>query len=439
MSRRQVNAGFGLAVPVRACVLLALLVQGSSSQAPGKFFQQAGARTQQYEERYGEYWLPHLNRSSRGILSAMDLAQGRTRAVVLGAGKCREIPLEALAKEFEEVVLVDLDRDSLHEATDRLSPGVRSRIRIQVSDVTSFGQTLMERIRMAVQAGHSVKETFQRLESVYARASQMDSRVQLPAGDLVVSSLLLSELHWYPLRYTDQLLQEKFGVSLSHWNGSVHARSRLERLARADHVALLEELSRPGGVIYFADTIAGGPLQEDVEADQRARIFLKLSRGVAAKNIFAQLARRQPAREAFAAALGKTSSGLPPRHRDVPSGGLLERLVSSPDSVSPQDAARAAEAVVELACGGHVAVAAEIAVLEQLMDLWEGSAPDTLEPQLAVSDLAAEWRQNGLRTVGEPEDWWWLASPCSIARSWGAFKVRSWILRRAVPDKGRTR
>ena len=61
-------------------------------------------------------WAEHEAKSKRAILDRMaDLRQRRT-AVVLGSGLLRDVPIEALAKSFDTVVLVDL----VHLASVRL-------------------------------------------------------------------------------------------------------------------------------------------------------------------------------------------------------------------------------------------------------------------------------------------------------------------------------
>ena len=412
-------AGFGLGVAL-----------GQTSE---DFFEQAGARVRNSEERYEAYWSPHIKRSHRRILAAAKLAGKRSTAIVLGAGKCREIPLEQLAEQFQQVILVDLDGNSMREAVSLLPPPLRSRLQIRVADVTSFAKPLMEQMRDAVETSRTAEEAFHRLETVYVEAPDIQRPPELPRAGLVISSLLLSELHWYPHRYADGLLQDKFGVRLTDWSGHVRARKQLERLALADHVSLLEKFCHPDGVIYFADTIAGGPLHEEIDVNERRRVFAELTLELSRHDLFRKVLVEESVRDIFLSefrAVRKQSRAAPLEREAVQS--LLDRLGSWPASVPPDQSAAAAEAIAAMLCRGHFPIHAEVAILERLMDEYERVDPTTLEPQLALNSLDEGWRRNGLATIGQPEDWWWLEYPCAIPRTWGAFKVRSWILQKSL-------
>ena len=160
---------------------------------------------------------PRTSRNHRRVLAAAKLAAKRSTAIVLGAGKCREIPLEQLAEQFQQVILVDLDGDSMREVVSLLPPPLRSRLQIRVADMTSFAKPLMEQMRDALETSRTAEKAFHRPKTIHAGAPDIQHPPDLPRADLVISSLLLSELHWY--RYAGRLLQDKFGVRLTDWSG----------------------------------------------------------------------------------------------------------------------------------------------------------------------------------------------------------------------------
>lgn len=59
-------------------------------------------------KRCREAWAPHEEMSKAHILSRMEGLRQRRTAVVLGSGLLRDVPIAALAKAFDTVVLVDL-------------------------------------------------------------------------------------------------------------------------------------------------------------------------------------------------------------------------------------------------------------------------------------------------------------------------------------------
>ena len=72
------------------------------------------------------------------------------RALVLGAGACREIPLVALAARFEAVTLVDENAADLATAIALLPTGSKANDASMLQDVIQIKEEL-ERIREQVE------------------------------------------------------------------------------------------------------------------------------------------------------------------------------------------------------------------------------------------------------------------------------------------------
>ena len=413
--------------------LLAATISFSTApaQTPDEFFQRAGAALSAAEQRYRDYWAPHIEESRRRILQAAKLAQGHSRAVVLGAGSCREIPLEGLAQQFEQVVLVDLDEQSMREAVSRLSSELQDKVEIRVSDITSFAQPMMERVERAVKETRSAEEAFDRLATIYDTVSQFGAGPNLPKADLLISSLVLAELPRYPRTYADRLVQNKFRVRLSTWEKHVQAQERLEQFVVRDHVALLARLSKPGGVVYFADAIARGPLLSKLTAAEAQRVWARLLLEVSQMGVFPTVREDRFRRRAFRGALRAARGGVSANPIDDEEARvLLETLSTSPKSLRGREAAAAAQAVINMLCLEHFPVQTEVEILSRLMDSSENTSPDALEYVLPLDQLAREWKSRALVETGTPVEWWWLGYPCSIPRRPGAFKVRSCTLKR---------
>ena len=396
------------------------------------FFVDAGERVRAVEERYQEYWSSHHKNSRRRILEAAALTKNRGRVVVLGAGKCREIPLQELARLFDQVVLVDLDHDSLEKATEDLSPELHAKLLMLVSDVTSFAVPMMREIEDVVEAGETIEQVFGQLDKVYEKAFGREHLPRFPQADFVVSSLVASELHRYPGRYADRLLRGKFHAGLAGWNGHRQADRRLQGFALNEHVSVIANLVRTGGVVYISDTVARGPFDPESNRLLRREIAVKLAPELARWGVFEAILGDKAATRTFGGAY-RAIQGIASETagREQAVALLLDLTKESPAAVSPASSAVAAASVINMLCLDRLPVATEASVLESLMEIYEQSDATALEPLLPIGDLESAWSNRQLRMVGQPQSWWWLGYPCNIPRNWGAFKIQSWILSRA--------
>src|SRR5262249_4559125 len=157
------------------------------------------------------------------------------------------------------------DADSMNAAIEELDDEVASKVHIRVQDVTTFAAPLMQRLWRLAQDSADIGQAHSGLERIFD-AADTKSGAKLPEADLVVSSLVLSELHRYPLSYATRLMLDRFGERLNSWSGYESFRARLQRIALEDHFAMITESLRPGGALYFADTIERGPFYEKIDA-----------------------------------------------------------------------------------------------------------------------------------------------------------------------------
>jgi hypothetical protein len=415
---------------VAGAAALSLAAQQPTLPTPEEFFRLAGAGLRGIEQERSDYWEPHVANSRRRILEAASRCERHSRALVLGAGNCTEIPLEELARNFDEVVLTDLDDASMAAAVEDLPDDLVAKVHVQVQDVTSFAGPLMRRLWQAVESSETAEQAFERIRGSLSGLPADDLATKLPEADLVVSSLVLSELHRYPLNYAARLARDKFGKRLAAWEGYEGFRARLQQVALDDHLRLLAGACRRGGAVYFADTIARGPLYEKIAAEQRRQVFLTMTPNLARLGLFGELQRDPELRDSFAAAFEKLrprwEGGEPPARETTLA--LIERLATEPASLAEADRGAAGETAVNLLCNERFDVAAETEAFEQLLALY-AAVPDSFEPLVPLEALEGGWGQRGLAAQGDAASWWWLEYPCSIASSPGAFQIRSWILK----------
>jgi len=119
--------------------------------------------------RCGRDWAEHEALSQKAVLDAMQGLRQRRTVVVLGSGLLRDVPISALARAFDTVVLVDL----VHLASVRLwlkAKGLRN-VRLVERDLSGFDE---------VAAGMTPEP--------------LDFLRQVPYLDLVISANLLSQI-----------------------------------------------------------------------------------------------------------------------------------------------------------------------------------------------------------------------------------------------------
>ncbi|HYD29414.1 MAG TPA: hypothetical protein VEB64_00940 [Azospirillaceae bacterium] len=122
-------------------------------------------------------WQPHIDAAQGVVRDAVARCRGRGRVVVLGSGLLAEIPLEALAESFAEVMLVDM----VHLPSVRRRARRLPNVRLVERDVTGTAEAL----------AHG-----RRPEPAPPPLAEF-------AADLAVSANLLSQLPLLPLERLD--------------------------------------------------------------------------------------------------------------------------------------------------------------------------------------------------------------------------------------------
>jgi len=368
---------------LRAWVCLLVACAEGLGQTPESFFRRGGANFRDTVPEQRLYWRAHIERSHRRILDAADLAARKEIVTVLGSGVAAEIPLVELARRFDRLVLVDMDGPSMLESLEQVPMDLRSKVELRVMDVTSFATGLMQQLSSAVDASSNAAEAFHRYQAIFDTLAA-GKPANLPRSDLVVSSLLLSEIPRYPFGFANRLVQERFHTPLEAWDGFDRAFAKLVSVSIEDHGRLLKSLAGPGGVVYYADTLMRGPVYRAVTPETRATVE---------KAVLFDFERL---------GLAKSSAEVAP---------AIGRL-----------------------CQAEHRIDTEIEAYERLLAAWRQAAPHAFEPLLPVADVVRQFDQGGFTVEGAPQSWWWLSYPCAIAREPGAFFVNSWILRRRAGE-----
>ncbi|MBX3412026.1 MAG: hypothetical protein KF708_04855 [Pirellulales bacterium] len=211
----------------------------------------------------------HVAISRRGILDTASPRNSRRTALVLGAGRCEEVPLAELAAQFERVHLVDSDEEALLAGMREagLSGSTGDRVAYEVADLTGVSASFLA----AAETLSLSQGTFARWhDALVELATQTQPRPFAPqahgeAGnpavgyDLIVASCVLCQLHVAVATGIASLVAERFSkadaAALHASNAWTEALQSLARRMEATFVDSLALLLAPEGRIYFSDTV----------------------------------------------------------------------------------------------------------------------------------------------------------------------------------------
>lgn len=172
--------------------------------------------------RVAAAWAPHLAASKAAILAGAERCRQRRRALVIGAGDCRDVPVAELAARFDEVILTDV---VLGPELRKLAKRSGGKIRAEVWDATGVLATLAQS-RFALTAAQ--------VEELFTKGDP-----GLPPGgepDLIVSANCISQLGVVPV---DRLQVAKSDDGFRNRCGAAAARRHQLWLAARSGVRVL--------------------------------------------------------------------------------------------------------------------------------------------------------------------------------------------------------
>jgi hypothetical protein len=190
-------------------------------------------------------WGQHAERSRAFIGAAARGVASHECAVILGAGHAFDLPLAELARQFEHLVLVDVDEAALAATIETEVPdrGLRAKIEPRIADVTGIDGAMVHHIDQAFAAGGSARDVEERLAAVCASYRLPGGPPLLAPGeraDLLVSGLLLSQIAWPQRVYAHRLFCERFdrpaGEAERRWIAPFW---EFELLLQQDHINAL--------------------------------------------------------------------------------------------------------------------------------------------------------------------------------------------------------
>jgi len=161
-------------------------------------------------------WQAHAQRNRAFIEEAASRCARRALAVVLGAGQAFDLPLPALARAFERLVLIDIDGPTL-EATIRSTiqdPGLRARVEARTLDLSGINGQLVRAVDQVMAGSGGADEIADQIAQLCRSYWLPEAPALLGPGehaDLLISDLVLSQIAWPQRVYALHLYEQRFG------------------------------------------------------------------------------------------------------------------------------------------------------------------------------------------------------------------------------------
>jgi hypothetical protein len=223
-----------------------------------EMYREAGESYSRLEKKFGESWKEHRENIRSMIMAGAEGTRERGKVLILGVGAIE--PLEYLARNFEQVEMVNLDYSTLEKVKGNLPEEPKSKVEIKQEDVTGLvARFLNQAIRIIEESktpGQAEREILELMQDIQLPANNILGEQK---WDYLVVSLVLSQLMSNELRFIESLLEDKFTLEVMAGFFSSRKWKQAKREFKAKVVdSLLERFTKalkPGGRIYLADTI----------------------------------------------------------------------------------------------------------------------------------------------------------------------------------------
>src|SRR3989338_3147379 len=162
-------------------------------------------------------WRDHWAKNKGGILRAMGEASGDELAVVLGAGHGFDLPLAELAARFRKVALYDVDLPSLVHARNAVGDAtLRSKIELRPRELSGVSFEFARRVDAILAQEDNLQKVLARINRLVEAYHLSEPILFLESGekaDFLVSTMLVSQLAYFPVVYFQKRFLEKFPES----------------------------------------------------------------------------------------------------------------------------------------------------------------------------------------------------------------------------------
>jgi len=224
----------------------------------GNFFTRGDREQGESNERHGFFSKKVIQETALlALKNAHKEGNSPTRAILLGTSTCTDIPLPWIANRFDETTIVDIDKWSVTTGFKQLSPTLRRKVNVVVTDLTGVGEDFKSALDTAKRQSSSGFDFLQRGNALFSEVSVEGCAPDLGKDyDFVCSHLVASQLINDPITRFDEIIAD-YGFQLPQRPRKIFGfRDRLQ----SAHLDLLSDLASSSGIIHFADTESSFPM-----------------------------------------------------------------------------------------------------------------------------------------------------------------------------------
>lgn len=200
----------------------------------------------------------HVEATLAMIRAAAEALPPGGRAIVLGPGDCRELPLAWLAARFGALTLVDRRPEGARQAVDALPPGSHGAIQLRGDDLIGVNDEFLGEVERRLAASRDADHAAELLVQL-AQATEPRAYVD-PQGphDLVLASCVLSQVanaltQGAVSRYAHRFPQQ--AAWFSGWQPWTEALFALSERAESAFMDSLAGLAQPEGRAFLSETM----------------------------------------------------------------------------------------------------------------------------------------------------------------------------------------
>jgi len=192
----------------------------------------------------------HYEQSRREILEGCKGLKGRV--LILGFGCGLDIPFQELISQFDEVTVVDIDRNNMKQAVNALSSNQKKKVRLVVADLTGCINACFTRIFDKMD-----RLEFPEFAPEISRVlcAQEIKRLELPKNhyNYVISSMVIHNLHRSILACICQIMLRRYqrGDNIITKTSTINF-LRFNNSIQHHHFEDMGEWVKPDGRIYVS-------------------------------------------------------------------------------------------------------------------------------------------------------------------------------------------
>ena len=178
--------------------------------------------------------------------------------VVFGAGKVYDIPIDELARDFDKVVLVDIDGAALERTQSAIDKKHRNKVEIRTKDLTGITAYMQKEIARIIAEANSPDSASDQLVEFFNSYYLPEGVQFLNDGeqvDMLVSGMVLTQIVYSPITYAGTEFVKKFGTQHAKTLNKKEyqlAYSRWLVQVQHDHIAALGQ--QAGLVVLTSET-----------------------------------------------------------------------------------------------------------------------------------------------------------------------------------------